>query len=217
LSEKNLFLITDLTNAQDFSFDKNYQNVDQIWNNHNTKLLDCINLVAPLKKFKERPQEIAPWEDEELLEKLRARDYFYSKNRNANSSLDPEYHLKYKQYKTKCQSLEREKMKDYFRSKKITDFKSNKLYWKFQSTFIKIKSSKTDDFTPNTFLHGELEYEDPVEISNLFNTFFTNLSSTSLSSEKDCDEYIDKTFARLKSENKIRLKTMDSTIQPWTR
>ena len=30
---------------------------------------------------------------------------------------------------------------------------------------------------------------------------------TSLSSEKDCDEYIDKTFARLKSENKIRLKT----------
>jgi hypothetical protein len=207
LSEKNLFLITDLINAQDFSFDKNDQNVDQIWNNHKLKLLDCINLVAPIRKFKERPQEIAPWVDEELLENLRARDYFYSKYQNANSSLDPEYHLKYKQYKTKCQSLEREKMKDYFRSKKITDFKSNKLYWEFQSTFIKIKSSKTDDFTPNTFLHEELEYEDPVEIGNLFNTFFTNLSSTSLSSEKDCDEYIDKTFARLKSENKIRLKT----------
>ncbi len=41
--------------------------------------------------------------------------------------------------------------------------------------------------------------------------FYTNLGLlnrfTSLSSEKDCDEYIDKTFARLKSENKIRLKT----------
>ena len=41
--------------------------------------------------------------------------------------------------------------------------------------------------------------------------FYTNLDLlnrfTSLSSEKYCDEYIDKTFARLKSENKIRLKT----------
>jgi K+-transporting ATPase c subunit len=60
LSEKNLFLITDLINAQDFSFDKNDQNVDQIWNNYKIKLLECIDLVAPLKKFKERPQEIAP-------------------------------------------------------------------------------------------------------------------------------------------------------------
>jgi hypothetical protein len=110
LSEKNLFLITDLINAQYFSFDKNDQNVVQIWNNHKIRLLDFVNLVAPLKKFKERPQEIAPWVNEELLEKLRARDYFYLKSQNANSSLDPEYHLKYKQYKAKCQSLEREKM-----------------------------------------------------------------------------------------------------------
>jgi hypothetical protein len=28
-------------------------------------------------------------------------------------------------------------MKEYFLSKKIADFKSNKLYWEFQSTFIK--------------------------------------------------------------------------------
>ena len=38
LSEKNLFLITDLINAQDFSFDKNDLNVDQIWFKHKTKL-----------------------------------------------------------------------------------------------------------------------------------------------------------------------------------
>jgi hypothetical protein len=83
-----------------------------------------------LKKQKERPQEIAPWVDEELLKKFRARDFFYFKSQNANSSLDPEYHLKYKQYKAKCQSLEREKIKDYFLSKKISDFKSNKLYFR---------------------------------------------------------------------------------------
>ena len=89
----------------------------------------------------------------------------------------------------------------------MTDFKSNKLYWEFQSAFIKIKSCQSDEFLPNTFLYEELEYEYPVEIGNLLNTFFTRLSSTSLSSEKDCDEYIDTIFARLKSENKIRIKT----------
>ena len=32
LSEKNLFLIADLIKSQDFSFNKNDQNIDQIWN-----------------------------------------------------------------------------------------------------------------------------------------------------------------------------------------
>ena len=56
-------------------------------------------------------------------------------------------------------------------------------------------------------MHEEREYTDPEEIGNVFNSFFTNLSSTSLSSESDCDSYIDKTFSRLKRENKIKLKS----------
>jgi len=75
------------------------------------KLLDCINIVAPLKKFKERPREIAPWAGEELLEKVRVRDYYFSKSQNSNTSLDPDFLMKFKQCKT-------EKMKDYFLSKK---------------------------------------------------------------------------------------------------
>ena len=94
-------------------------------------------------------------------------------------------------------------MKEYFLSKKISDFKANKLYWQFQSAFIKVKSCKTDDFTPNVFFYEEKEYEDPVEIGNVFNTFFTNLSSTSLSGEPECDKYIDEIFTKLKREKKI--------------
>ena len=79
LSEKKLFLIADLIKSQDFSFDKNDQNIDQIWNIHKQKILECIDLVAPLKTFKERSIEKAPWVDEELLEKIRVRDYYYFK------------------------------------------------------------------------------------------------------------------------------------------
>ena len=79
LSEKNLLLIADLIKSQDFSFEKNDENIDQIWSDHKTKLLACIDLIAPLKQFKERPIEIAPWADEELLEKARVRDYYYFK------------------------------------------------------------------------------------------------------------------------------------------
>ena len=60
---------------------------------------------------------------------------------------------------------------------------------------------------PTVFMFEDIEYTDPTEIGNVFNTFFTSLSSTSLSSENDCDNYIDRTFAKLKRENKILLKT----------
>ena len=204
LSEKNLLLIADLIKSQDFSFEKNDENIDQIWSDHKTKLLACIDLIAPLKQFKERPIEIAPWADEELLEKARVRDYYYFKFQNSNTSLDSsEYFPKYKQYKAEFQRLEREKMKEFMLSKKITDFKANKLYWEFQSAYIKIKSCKSEDFSPNVFFHEEKEYDDPVEIGSIFNTFFTNLSSTSLSGEPESDNYIDGIFNELKREGKI--------------
>ena len=106
LSDKNLLLIADLIKSQDFSFDKSDQDIDQIWNIHKQKLLECIDLISPLKTFKERPIEFAPWADEELLEKVRVRDYYYSKFQNSNTTLDSsEYYPKYKQYKAEYQSL----------------------------------------------------------------------------------------------------------------
>jgi hypothetical protein len=52
----------------------------------------------------------------------------------------------------------------------------------------------------------ERKYEDPEEKGKYFNTFFTQISSLSVSSGNDCDDHIDKTFSRLKREKKIRLK-----------
>jgi hypothetical protein len=105
-----------------------------------------------LKLYKERPQEIASWVDDELLKKINTRDFYYSKFHASNTSLDTsEYFPKYKQYKAEAQSLQREIMKKIFESKKISDFKNNKLYWEFHSSFIKVKSVDSDEFTPIFF------------------------------------------------------------------
>ena len=62
-----------------------------------------------------------------------------------------------------------------------------------------------EELTTNVFLHEENEIIDPAEIGKVFNTFFTSLSSNSLSSESD--NYLDKVFSKLKRENKNQLKT----------
>ena len=55
LTEKNLLLIADLIKSVDLSFNKNDQDIDQIWMKIKQKILECIDLIAPLKTFRERP------------------------------------------------------------------------------------------------------------------------------------------------------------------
>jgi hypothetical protein len=95
----------------------------------------------------------------------------------------------------------------YFESKQIKDFKNSKLYYEFYSASVKIKSCKTEEFMPNTFIYESNEFSDSDEIGNLFNTFFTNISSTSLASDIDSDNFIDKTFSQLKKDKFITLQT----------
>jgi hypothetical protein len=94
-------------------------------------------------------------------------------------------------------------MIDYFASKGIKDFKSNKLYSEDYSFSIKIKSCVDDDLLPSVFVDSETndKYGDPEKIGNVFNTFFTSLSSTSLASEAESGNYIDDTFSYLKGQN----------------
>ena len=60
--------------------------------------------MAPLKNFKERPKEISPWEDQELLEKLKARDFYYFKYKDSNYHDD---YAIYSKLRSECQSLNR--------------------------------------------------------------------------------------------------------------
>ena len=96
------------------------------------------------------------------------------------------------------------KIKDYFANKNIKDFKNYKLYWEFYSASIKVKSCKSEEVLPSVFIHDNNEYNTPEEIGCIFNTFFTSLSSTSLSSDTDSDFFIDQTFLMLKRKNHLK-------------
>ena len=199
LSEKHLILIKDHLKRLDFYFEKNNTDVNEIWSGIDVEIKHILDAITPLK-----PIEIAPWDDEELSEKRKARDYYFFKQKNSDSQNE---HSIFKKLKSEYQSLNRQKMIDYYESKGIKDFKNNKLYWEFYSFSIKIKSCKDEDVFPSTFTYQGKEHTGPEEIGNLFNTFFTTMSSKSLSSDEEGDDYIDKTFSYLKSNNRIRLKT----------
>ena len=143
--------------------------------NLKNQIINILNIVAPLKTFKERPQKIAPWGDAELLEKRRARDHYYFKYTNLNISYtaaEKAFNLqKYRELRAECQSLQPIKMKEYFNSKKISDFKKSKCYLKFYSSSVKIKSNKVEDLSTYLFLH-ENQIIDKVEILSFLQTLF---------------------------------------------
>ena len=94
------------------------------------------------------------------------------------------------------QTCNRNKIKDYFAANSTKDFKNSKKFWQFYSSSIKIKSDKTnEDFLALTSLdNGSVISQDPAEFGMIFNSFFTNLSSTSTSNTFECESYVNSTF-----------------------
>jgi hypothetical protein len=72
---------------------------------------------------------------------------------------------------------------------------------------LKIRSSKVDEVPTGTFIHEGKELNDPIEIGNMFSTFFTSLSSTSFATESESDRYLDDHIRKMKLSKTINLKT----------
>ena len=136
--------------------------------------------------------------------------FLFFESKASTNDLDHEKNLLlYKQHRAEYQTLNRIKMKEYFATKNSKDFKNSKKFWQFYSASIKIKSDKSAN---NNLPLQELKCEsststNPDEFGNIFNLFFTNLSSTSLSTKEESDQFINSTFSVLKRENKITTST----------
>jgi len=83
-------------------------------------------------------------------------------------------------------------MKDYFKNKSAKDFKNSKLFWRFYSSSIKIKSEKSGQKEINLLKDGESSAADSASICDMFNCFFTSLKSNSLSSKYESEEFVSK-------------------------
>ncbi len=85
--------------------------------------------------------------------------------------------------------------------KESKDFKNSKKFWRFYSNFVNIKSGRKVNTYPCRLSDGKSLATDPVSIANLFNTYFTNISSSSSVSLQDCIEFTDQRFEELFNTN----------------
>ena len=95
-------------------------------------------------------------------------------------------------------------MIDYFKTKsKINDFKNAKQYWKFYSSSIQVKSSKASNADPINLMRNGVTINDPIDIADTFNTFFTTIDCNTLLEHNICLEKINENFNFLKSSKLI--------------
>jgi hypothetical protein len=201
MCEKNVQQIVDevkMINLQ-FLLDKKVD-VNIKWNNFKNKVNDVIDRISPLKEFIVKDTDHDPWYDKELFEAEKLRDYLHYVY---NSSFLESALLNFKHARDDFQKLRRVKQKEFFESKNMKDFKNSKQYWQFNSRSIKIKSDKNDIDVPTSFKDGSNTIDDPVEEGNMFNFFFTNLSSESTISYVDSSAFVADVFRALKNQNKI--------------
>ena len=121
LSEHNLESIINQLEKTDFSLDCSTLGVNELWLQIKSLILDATNNIAPLKDIKLKKRDFFPWVDSELIELKQCRDHLFNLKQSTKSPNDL---AKYKEYRTAYQSLNRNKMIDYFKNMKLSDFKN---------------------------------------------------------------------------------------------
>ncbi len=181
------------------------QNVDLNWTRFKQRVVTTIDKYAPVKRKLLKNKNQFPWIDKELIVVQNLRNFYYASFVNGGRTNIADLEL-YKECRTMYQSMNRAKMKDYFASKTQKDFKNSKKFWNFYSSTIKIKSDKSAQVgIPGTILNNGIEFNGDEQISDMFNVFFTTISSGSKASLDNSKGFTAKLFNKLKRESKIRV------------
>ena len=163
--------------------------------------MKIIDKIAPLHKIKKKSEGSSdPWWDSELNLVKRQRDFLYT---FATSSRKKSDWINYQEYNRKLNSLIRNKMIKFFEQKRMSDFKNTQLFYRFYHPSIKMKSDKSSSIVPECINNGQYETSDVSEMPNLFNSFFTTLSTGSLASSDECNSFINSQFRRLKRNKEL--------------
>ena len=132
---------------------------------------------------------INPWYDEELLRLRHLKNSNYK--RSVRTGL-PEDKEMYDYYNKLFNDYNDEKLIDYFKDKSVNVFRNSKKFWEYYSSRINIKSDKTSS---NPISHVRFDgkmNENKDELCNVFNRFFTSISSSSNSIFEECSVFIEK-------------------------
>ena len=148
--------------------------VNEKWSILESDLLALLNKIAPEKNIVIKSQYSFPWIDDDLKYIQYLRDLNYKKWKLSDKTND---FLIYKDLRSLYDKNYNSNMIEYFKTTTPKDFKNSKKFWKFYSSYMPLKSDKSGKQLINNIKNGSVLAEDPASIGNLFNNFFTSLSS----------------------------------------
>lgn len=212
LSIKNTSMITDQLISCDFSELNKAGDVNERWLILRSLILNIIDTIAPIKKIFIKNHNYFPWIDIELNDAKNDRDKAYKIFKI--SKLDSDYTI-FDNLKKIYNDLNKDKMISYFKDKTPKDMKNSKRFWEFYSTFVKIKSHKDNHSSSSTIKNGDELITSSGEISDVFNIFFTSLTSNSSANLDECKLFSDQIFdentdLKNKNINEFNFKQVDN-------
>ena len=166
-------------------------------------LMEVIDSVAPLKKFRLKKLPKLPWVDQEMIRLLAKRDVAHQIAVESKTERESAEWMIFKELRNHCKSMLRSKMKEYFADKSPAFFGSTKKYFEFYSTVVKTKKSTGSASISSIKGVDGVELHEDQQIADEFNKFFGSFSLPKDVSDDDSEKFVNDRFRELKAKNKI--------------
>ena len=193
--------------SDSFKFIETYRQ----WGYVKGKILRVIDRISPLKCLKKNKKNNrrSIRFDNELAIVAKNRDFYYSvaTTRDQNvSEIQRENSWKlHVEYRNKFNKLFRKKLSQSVDDQLKKGFSNSTAKWKFYSNFIITKKSENDSDFPDFLVENGEKITNRLEMPNVFNGFFTGISSNSLAAQSDCTTFIDELFRDIKRSKKVNI------------
>jgi hypothetical protein len=176
-----------------FEVNSNINNIIDDWNLFKANIITIMDEVTPKKNTNYKVKINWPvWFDHELLELKKKRDSLYKiMKKNPECIITRSNFIAQKKIFEYSQNY---KLIVYFQNKTSNDFKNTKKFFDFYSNYYKMKSDKSNLIQTKSLTWNEINADRPSDIANLFNKYFTSISSISSDTKTTIDLYINNCF-----------------------
>ena len=156
---------------------ENFQDTNLAYSDFINKLTGVINSIAPMKqrKMKNNSQE---WYDGEVAEKIAIRDKLFKKFKKSKLNVDKDL---FKEARNNVESLIKNKKKTFFENKLKENIGKPKELWKTLNDLGLAKKGSSSGKQNICLKENDNFVFDPVETSNIFKTFFSDIAKNLLS------------------------------------
>ena len=175
--------------------------------------LDHINAIldihAPYKKVNKHKLrfEIKPWITPALQKSITVKNNLLKKFINCNDSQTKEkLHARYKEYRNLLSTLLKRSKTNYYNHYFDTNWNNIKNTWKGIKSILSIKPYQSD--IPKTLNANDGTITNPVEIANVFNSYFSSIASQTKVNIKHSRKHFSD-FLRNRAQNSFFLSSTD--------